>query len=45
MNQELINYIIEANKELAIKKELKFSLKECLSDLTKNNLTDLAGIY
>lgn len=45
MKQELIKYIIDANKELAIKKEIKFNLKECLSDLTKNNLNDLAAIY
>ena len=45
MIDDIQKNIVELNKSLAIKKEIKYNLKECLSDLTKNNLNELAAIY
>lgn len=33
------------NRKFAVKKEMKYTLKECLGDLTKTRLGDLASIY
>lgn len=37
--------VLELNKKLASKKEIKFTLLECLADLTKDRLSKLASNY
>ena len=39
------NEILTMNKKLASKKEIKFTLSECLNDLTKERLNKIASTY
>ena len=40
-----VDEILAMNKKLACKKEIKFTLDGCLSDLTKDRLSKIAASY